>query len=144
MIKVTTNAGGFDLETDLDMGLIAEALRVDIEENLKVVRSFDGSDVTPLKESYAKMKKKKLGHDRIFDGFRKGNDKLMNSIKKKKLNKYEYEVFVGNNNSDIMGYLQEGKKPLAGPRRAFGIDNEGLKRMGDALDSAITIKDNGR
>lgn len=144
MMNVEVDGKGFNIEIDVDVKVIAEALRQDIEDNLKFVRSYDGSEITPLKDSYAGYKQKKLGHSRIFDGFRKGNDKLFNSIKKKKQNKYEYIIFVGNNNNDIMTYLQQGKSPLAGPRRAFGVDMEGVKRIGEAIDGAIYISDNGK
>lgn len=129
----------FDVEIDFDMKTLAEAIQTDITDNLLEARSYDGSRITPLKKSYADRKKKVLGHARIFDGFRQEN-KLMDSIMLRKINDYEYEVYVGNNNSDIMGYLQAGKSPLAGPRRAFGISQQGLKRVARSLNEAIKIK----
>jgi nicotinic acid phosphoribosyltransferase len=63
----------------------------------------------------------------------------------KKINNYEYEIFVSdaNNNSNIMKYLQEGKKPLAGARRAFGIGKAGVQRVARLIEEALIIK-NGR
>ena len=55
---------------------------------------------------------------------------------------YEYEIFVtdANNNSNIMKYLQEGKKPLAGARRAFGIGKAGAQRVARVIEEALKIK----
>lgn len=133
------------LKADYDLKTVAEAVKKDIEENLTTVRSFDGSAIAPLKPSYAKLKQDKLGSVSIFDGFRKGSAKLINSIRMKKISNYEYEIFVSdaNNNSNIMKYLQEGKKPLAGARRAFGIGKAGVQRVARLIEEALIIK-NGR
>jgi hypothetical protein len=42
-----------------------------------------------------------------------------------------------------MKYLQEGKKPLAGARRAFGIGKAGVQRVARLIEEALIIK-NGR
>lgn len=130
------------LKVDYDLKTVAKAVREDIEENLIEVRSYDGSQIAPLKKSYAKMKSEKLGHTRIFDGFRKGSKKLINSIKMKKINDNHYQIYVSkaNDNENIMKYLQEGKKPLNGPRRAFGIGKAGVQRIAVFLEEALTIK----
>ena len=133
------------LKADYDLKIVAEAVQKDIEGNLKKVRSYDGSTIAPLKESYAKTKMAKLGHEKIFDGFRKGSKKLMNSIKIKKITNNHYQIYISNkyDNENIMKYLQEGKKPLNGARRAFGIGKAGVKRIAELLERALTIK-NGR
>lgn len=129
----------FDITVDYDLETVAEAIRQDVETNLLKQRSFDNSIVTPLKEDYKKMKLRKLGHARIFDGFRKSG-KLIDSIMLRKINNEYFEIYVGNNNSDIMGYLQAGNKPMAGPRRAFGISESGLKRIARLMKESIIIR----
>jgi nicotinic acid phosphoribosyltransferase len=134
------------LKADYDLKTVAKAVREDIEENLIEVRSYDGSQIAPLKKSYADMKYKKLRQARIFDGFRKGSKKLINSIKMKKINDNHYQIYVSkaNDNENIMKYLQEGKSPLNGPRRAFGMGKAGVQRIAVFLEEALTIKANGR
>lgn len=134
------------LKADYDLKTVAKAVREDIEENLIEVRSYDGSQIAPLKKSYADMKYKKLRQAKIFDGFRKGSKKLINSIKMKKINDNHYQIYVSkaNDNENIMKYLQEGKKPLNGPRRAFGMGKAGVQRIAVFLEEALTIKANGR
>ncbi len=134
------------LKADYDLKTVAKAVREDIEENLIEVRSYDGSQIAPLKKSYADMKYKKLRQARIFDGFRKGSKKLINSIKMKKINDNHYQIYVSkaNDNENIMKYLQEGKKPLNGARRAFGMGKAGVQRIAVFLEEALIIKANGR
>jgi len=134
------------LKADYDLKTVAKAVREDIEENLIEVRSYDGSQIAPLKKSYADMKYKKLRQTRIFDGFRKGSKKLINSIKMKKINDNHYQIYVSkaNDNENIMKYLQEGKSPLNGPRRAFGMGKAGVQRIAVFLEEALIIKANGR
>jgi len=142
MIEFKVDSNIEYLNFDYDLKTVAQAVKKDIEENLTTVRSYDGSAIAPLKPSYAKMKLAKLGSEAIFDGFRKGSKKLINSIRTKKISDYEYEVFVtdANNNSNIMKYLQEGKKPLAGARRAFGIGKAGAQRVARVIEEALKIK----
>ena len=130
------------LKADYDLKTVAKAVKEDIEENLIEVRSYDGSQIAPLKKSYADMKYKKLRQAKIFDGFRKGSKKLINSIKMKKINDDHYQIYVSkaNDNENIMKYLQEGKSPLNGPRRAFGIGKAGVQRIAVFLEEALTIK----
>jgi len=131
------------LKADYDLKTVAKAVKKDIEENLTTVRSYDGSTIEPLKKTYAKMKLAKLGHTTIFDGFRSGSKKLMNSIKMKKITDTHYQIYISNkyNNENIMKYLQEGKKPLAGARRAFGIGKSGVQRIARLLEEAIRTRD---
>ena len=145
MIEFKVDSNIEYLNFDYDLKTVAQAVKKDIEENLTTVRSYDGSAIAPLKPSYAKLKQDKLGSVSIFDGFRKGSKKLINSIRTKKISDYEYEIFVtdANNNSNIMKYLQEGKKPLAGARRAFGIGKAGAQRVARLIEEALIIK-NGR
>jgi hypothetical protein len=145
MIEFKVDSNIEYLNFDYDLKTVAQAVKKDIEENLTTVRSYDGSTIAPLKPSYAKLKQDKLGSVSIFDGFRKGSAKLINSIRMKKISNYEYEIFVSdaNNNSNIMKYLQEGKKPLAGARRAFGIGKAGVQRVARLIEEALIIK-NGR
>ena len=134
------------LKADYDLKTVAKAVKEDIEENLIEVRSYDGSQIAPLKKSYADMKYKKLRQAKIFDGFRKGSKKLINSIKMKKINDNHYQIYVSkaNDNENIMKYLQEGKKPLNGARRAFGMGKAGVQRIAVFLEEALIIKANGR
>jgi hypothetical protein len=144
MITIDSNLQDIQhLKVDIDLRAVASAARQDIEDNLKEVRSYDGSTITPLKKSYAEMKRTKLGDRKIFDGFRSGSKKLMNSIKMKKITDNHYQIYISNkyNNENIMKYLQEGKKPLAGARRAFGIGASGVKRIARLLEEAIRIRD---
>ena len=60
------------------------------------------------------------------------------------MNKDYYEVYVGNNNSDIMTYLQEGRRPMNGPRRGFGISEQSIKRIGRQLNEAVKIVKRGQ
>ena len=134
------------LKADYDLKTVAKAVKEDIEENLIEVRSYDGSQIAPLKKSYADMKYKKLRQAKIFDGFRKGSKKLINSIKMKKINDNHYQIYVSkaNDNENIMKYLQDGKKPLNGARRAFGMGKAGVQRIAVFLEEALIIKANGR
>lgn len=134
----------FDIECSYDAEIVAEAIRTDIETNLVTQRSYDGSTLAPLKQNYKAKKLKALGHARIFDGFRQGEAKLLNSIKMREINKDYYEVYVGNNNSDIMTYLQEGRRPMNGPRRGFGISEQSIKRIGRQLNEAVKITKRGQ
>ena len=134
----------FDIECSYDAEIVAEAIKSDIEMNLELARSYDGSVIAPLKPKYAARKIKVLGHARIFDGFREGDAKLKNSIKMREINKDYYEVYVGNNNSDIMTYLQEGERPMNGPRRGFGISEQSIKRIGRQLNEAVKIVKRGQ
>lgn len=139
MITIKFKADNFNLKFDLPIENIAELVRKDIEQNLKTPRSFDDSTLTPLTEDYAKLKLRKLGHKRIFDGFRKGKDKLMNSIMKEKVNETHWIVFVGNDNNDIMSYLQKGVRPMAGARRGFGVSKKSVSRMNKILKDKTKI-----
>jgi len=144
MITIDSNLKDIQrLKVDIDLRAVASAARQDIEDNLKEVRSYDGSTIAPLKKSYAEMKRAKLGDRKIFDGFRSGSKKLMNSIKMKKITDTHYQIYISNkyNNENIMKYLQEGKKPLAGARRAFGIGKSGVQRIARLLEEAIRTRD---
>ena len=134
------------LKADYDLKTVAKAVKKDIEGNLKKVRSYDGSDIAPLKDTYAKRKLAKLGHEKIFDGFRKGSAKLMNSIKMERITNDHYRIYVSedNNNEKIMKALQEGKKPLRGARAAFGIGKAGVTRIAELLERSLIIEANGR
>ena len=110
---------------------IAEDIWQDIIINLKQSRSFDGSPLAPLKNNAYLRLKRRIGRPEIFNGLRNGRSKLMNSIKLRKINNNRYQIYIGNNNNDIMYYLQEGKHPLAGIRRAFGVTQ---KRFSDIAD----------
>lgn len=129
----------FNVQVNYDLETVAEAIRQDVENNVVKQRTYDNSPLTPLKPNYKKLKEKKLGHSRIFDGFRKSG-KLIDSIMLRKINNEYFEIYVGNNNSDIMGYLQAGKKPMAGPRRGFGIGESGLKRIARLMKESIIIR----
>lgn len=134
----------FDIECSYDAEIVADAIKSDIESNLLLQRSYDGSQIAELTDKYRKLKLKKLGHARIFDGFREGDAKLINSIMMQKMNDDYYEVYVGNNNSDIMTYLQEGERPMNGPRRGFGISEQSIKRIGRQLNEAVKIVKRGQ
>lgn len=120
-----------NVKFDIPLKDIAEDIRQDVENNLKQSRSFDKSTLAPLKDNAYLKLKRRIGRPEIFNGLRNGSSKLMNSIKVKKINNNHYQVYIGNNNNDIMYYLQEGKHPLAGIRRAFGVTQ---KRFSDIAD----------
>ena len=133
------NRDVFDIEFQLDLQEVAEAVKADIEDNLMLVRSWDGSPITPLSEDYAARKRRHLKHDRIFDAFRTGNSKLINSVRVKKITDFYYEVDMRNQlNRDIMYRLNEGIR-TRGPRRAFGMGEEGMARIKKALEGIIKI-----
>jgi hypothetical protein len=135
----------YNIHAEVELEIVAKAVKKDIEQNLQKARSYDGSKIAPLKKSYAKTKYNKLRHTRIFDGFRKGKDKLINSVMMKKITDNHYQIFISdrNGNDEIMKYLQEGKSPLAGERRAFGIGKEGVQRIAALIERATIIK-NGK
>lgn len=130
----------FNIEFDVDLLSVAEAIQQDIEDNLMRGRSYDGSAVAALKPKYAERKRKQLGHAKVFDGYRTGSNKLINSVAVRRINDFHYEVYIRGENSQIMGYLQEGRRPLAGPRRAFGLGQSGFRRIKKSLDGIIEIK----
>lgn len=140
MIATEINGkNAFNIEFQLDLQEVAEAVKADIEDNLMLVRSWDGSDITPLSEAYSERKRKTLKHDRIFDAFRRGNSKLINSVRVKKITDFYYEVDMRNQlNRDIMYRLNEGIR-MRGPRRAFGFGKAGMARIKKALDGIIKI-----
>ncbi len=140
MIDININGkNAFDIEFQLNLQEVAEAVKADIEDNLMFVRSWDGSPITPLSEDYAERKRKTLGHDRIFDAFRTGNSKLINSVRVKKITDFYYEVDMRNQlNRDIMYRLNEGIR-MRGPRKAFGIGPMGMARIKKVLEGIIKI-----
>lgn len=140
MIDIQINGeNAFDIEFQLNLQEVAEAVKADIEDNLMLVRSWDGSPITPLSEDYAARKRKVLKHDRIFDAFRTGNSKLINSVRVKKITDFYYEVDMRNQlNRDIMYRLNEGIR-MRGPRKAFGMGAAGMARIKKALEGIIKI-----
>lgn len=129
-----------DIEFQLHLQEVAEAIKQDIEDNLMKVRSWDGSQITPLAEDYARKKRKQLKHDRIFDAYRRGQAKLINSVIVRKITDTYYEVDMRTaKNAEIMYYLNEGIG-MRGPRQAFGFGELGFKRIRKALDGVIKIK----
>ncbi len=140
MIDININGkNAFDIEFQLNLQEVAEAVKADIEDNLMLVRSWDGSPITPLSEDYAARKRKVLKHDRIFDAFRTGNSKLINSVRVKKITDFYYEVDMRNQlNRDIMYRLNEGIR-TRGPRRAFGFGPAGMSRIKKVLEGIIKI-----
>ncbi len=128
-----------ELYVDIPLKQMAREIKKDNEDNLKAPRSYDGSGLTPLKEGYYKKKKQKAGKQ-IFDGFRKGKDKLMNSIIDKKINDNEYHVTVNDKNKMIMYYLQTGAGNMAGQRKGFGINQTGIDRIFKKYPSKIKFK----
>ena len=122
-----------EIKLEIPVKKIVEAVKKDVENNLTTVQAYDDSGIAPLKPGYYKQKKEKAGK-KIFDGFRKGSDKLINSVKSKMVNRNEGDIFIGNSNNDIMYYLQEGKSPLAGTRKAFGVSDRVLIKTDSILN----------
>ena len=108
-------------EGNVAVGKIAEDIRADIQANLVLGRSFDGSQITPLKPSTIKRK----GFNAVFVD----SGELQKSVKKIKINKSEWEIFIADIRAKIMAWLQAGKKPLAGKRRAFGISKRAIDHV---------------
>lgn len=132
MIKVNFKGfEKFEVKVNLPVPEIAEEVRKEIEDGLKSSRSYDGSNLAPLSIDYARMKKRKLGHANIFDGFRKGSKKLINSIKRKKVSDNVQEIYIGNNNNDIMVWLQTGAGNMKGKRKGFGITENNFRKIAE-------------
>lgn len=130
----------FDIMFQVNLQEVAEAIKHDIEDNLMMVRSYDGSQITPLTDDYRKRKLRILKHDKIFDAFRRGQHKLINSVVVRKVTDWHYEVDMRTQeNRDIMYRLNEGIG-MAGPRRAFGLGQSGFRRIKKSLDGIIEIK----
>lgn len=146
-IEFTDTEKVFDLTAKINIPIdkITEEIRHNIEENLKQPKSFDNSTLTPLKKNAYWKRKVKTGHTKIFDGL-STNNKLVDAVKSKIINSSESEIYIDSSkkqnskttNAEVMYYLQQGKFPLAGQRRAFGITEKTLKKI-DKLLSDIKI-----
>lgn len=121
------------IDFDVSVEKLAEIIRSDIEKNLKTPKSYNETGLAPLKKNAYYKRKVKAGRTKIFDGL-SNSKKLMNSVKAKKIDVNTSEVFIENSrkeksdatNAEVMYYLQEGNKPLAGKREAFGITKKSL------------------
>lgn len=129
MIKVEFTIANDELlnagfQFDLPLKEIAEEVKKNVVKDLTTPKSYDGSGLKPLKPNYAALKRKKLGHDRIFDAFRKGKEKLINSITVKKISNREYWVIPGTvKNEMIMDKLTKDG------RKGFGITDSSLDKI---------------
>lgn len=128
-----------EMYVDIPLKQMAREIKKDNENNLKTPKSFDGSGLTPLKDGYYKKKKQKAGK-LIFDGFRKGSAKLMNSVIDRKISNEEYHVTINDKNKMIMYYLQTGAGNMAGVRKGFGINSETVNRIFKKYPSKIKFK----
>lgn len=89
---------------------IAEEVRSSIEINLNAPRSDDGSALRPLKKEYRDWKIKQGKPAEIFQK----EGVLVRSVKKKRISKTAYRVFIDPKREKVMAYLQ------AQGRKAFG------------------------
>jgi len=126
-----------EMYVDIPLKQMAREIKKDNEKNLRTPKSFDGSGLAPLKEGY--YKKKKAGKP-IFDGFRKGSAKLMNSVIDKKISNEEYHVTINDKNKMIMYYLQTGAGNMAGGRKGFGITEGTVNRIFKQYPSKVKFK----
>lgn len=109
---------GFSLE--LPIKEISDEVKKSVETDLKKPASFDNSSLKPLSRAWIKRK----GHSRIFDGLRKGKQKLFNSVISKRISKNEYWVtFSNDKNEMIMDKLSKDG------RRGFGVTDATLDRI---------------
>jgi len=104
----------------------ADLIRADVENNLNTAQSFDGSEITPLKESYREWKRAKGWSTDIFKAEKLW---LIRAVRTKQMGKNRYRVFIADHRAKIMRYLQEGRAPLAGPRRAFGVSKKIIDKI---------------
>jgi len=100
-----------------------ETVRKGIVSNLNSVKSYDGSTIAPNKLSTKKAKKNRP----VFYG-KEGILRKNSSIIKKQIDNFTWEIYVTSSRANIMYWLQQGNKPMAGERRAFGI-NEDLRKV---------------
>lgn len=110
------------INTEKNLGKYAEDVRKGIVSNLNTVKSYDGSSIAPNKLSTKKAK----GNRPVFYG-KEGILRKNSSIIKKQIDNFTWEIFVTGSRANVMYWLQQGNKPMAGERRAFGI-NEDLKK----------------
>ena len=140
-VEFKLNGDIFNKTMDVDIPLhkISKAVKESIESNLKAPKSFDGSGLAPLKDGYYKKKKQKAGKA-IFDGFRTGKSKLMNSVISKKISKDEYNVTIDGKNRDIMLYLQIGAGRMAGKRKGFGVNESTMTGIFKNFNTKIKFR----
>ena len=120
---------------DLPLREIANEVKKAVETDLKTPKSFDNSGLKPLSPKYAAYKRKKLGHSRIFDAFRKGKNKLINSVIVKKISNSEYWVTMSNEKQNmIMAKLQSQG------RKGFGITETTINRILEFVKNKIKIR----
>lgn len=127
------------VKVEIPLRKFALEVKKSIESDLKGSRSFDGSGLAPLNKKYAERKRKKLGHSRIFDGFRKGKAKLINSVIVNKISNDEYDITITDANKDIMYWLQTGAPPMNGKRKGFGINDNKVNAIFSKLDKEIKL-----
>ena len=143
MIKIEFELGNDffnkDLKVDIPLKKFADKIKKSVESDLKSSRSFDGSGLAPLSDKYKARKRKVLGHERIFDGFRKGKDKLMNSVIVNKISVDEYDITITDKNREIMYWLQTGASPMKGKRKGFGINDKKVNEIYSSLEKEIKL-----
>lgn len=105
-------------------------------ENLSKGRSYDGSAIAPLKHStiYAKIHKGSPFPFRVFydSGFL-----VENGVVEKMLSQFSGEVSIHPQRESIMKRLMEGKRPLAGKRKGFGVGERLKKELREMIIKQI-------
>jgi hypothetical protein len=121
-----------DESSSLAVSKIAEDIRYDIQRNIGNQTSFDGSTMTALKDSTRKRKGTSIIFQDTGEHFGHGD----RGIKKKKIDKNTWEVFVtpDNDTDKILFYLDAGRSPLAGQRRVFGISDRAIQNIHRRLE----------
>jgi hypothetical protein len=105
-----------------------------VKNNWKGQESFDGSGIAPLKASTLK-RKRSLGQPlRVFEATGK---MIKTNPVKIKITPLEYDVKMTPDRDNIMKILQLGASPLAGSRRAFGVNEEVLEQADNLLNGIV-------
>lgn len=106
-------------QIEVNLPKYVEQVRKGIVGNINSVKSYDGSSIAPLKASTQKYHKGRP----IFYG-KEGILRKNSSIVKKQIDNLTWEIYVTDSRAKAMYFLQQGNKPMAGERRAFGINKD--------------------
>lgn len=117
--KIGNRVEKYIINAEKNLPKFVEEIRKGIVSNINSIKSYDGSSIAPNKKTTAKAK----GNKPVFVG-KEGILRKNSSIVKKQINNLSWEIYVTDSRAKIMYRLQRGNKPMAGERRAFGINKD--------------------